>query len=235
MAGPDELGTVVLAGIVGSTAYGLASEQSDVDRIGFFAAPPLSLLGLDSPALSRVTTEPDVAMHEVGKAARLLLAGNPTVTEGLWLPEDLYQTRTALGEELIDIRAAFLSARRVREAHLGYADQQLRRLINREQRAPSPADADRTAKHARHLKRLVDQGFQLYTTGTMSVRLADPQRCLAFGRAVAEDPESARSFLERARTRFDEAHTALPAEPDRARVQDWLLRVRTACWLTTTG
>ena len=129
---PDELGTVLLAGIVGSTAYGLAGPQSDVDRLGIFAAPTIALLGLDAPTQSRVTTRPDVTQHEAGKAARLLLTANPTVTELLWLPENLYETRTPLGAELIDIRSAFLSAQRVRDAYLGYASQQLRRLVNRE-------------------------------------------------------------------------------------------------------
>ncbi len=46
----SEPGTVLLAGIVGSTAYGLAGPDSDVDRLGVFAAPTLSLLGLDAPA-----------------------------------------------------------------------------------------------------------------------------------------------------------------------------------------
>ena len=50
----NEPGTVRLAGIVGSTAYGLAAPESDVEELGVFAAPTLSLLGLDAPALSRV-------------------------------------------------------------------------------------------------------------------------------------------------------------------------------------
>ena len=132
-----EPGTVLLAGIVGSTAYGLAGPGSDVDRLGVFAAPTLSLLGLDAPALSRVSTEPDVTMHEAGKAARLLLGANPTVTELLWLPDDLYDQRTRLGAELVEIRSAFLSARRVRDAYLGYASQQFRKLPGRPDRAAS--------------------------------------------------------------------------------------------------
>lgn len=218
----NEPGTVLLAGIVGSTAYGLAGPESDVDRLGVFAVPTLSLLGLDSPTLSRVSTTPDVTMHEAGKAARLLLSANPTVTELLWLPPDLYEQRTDLGAELVEIRSAFLSAGRVRDAYLGYASQQFRRL---------PGRADRAAKHARHLKRLLDQGFGLYASGSLTVTLDDPASYREFGERTAADPESARPVLADAQDRFDRTRSALPAEPDRDRVQDWLVRVRNAFWL----
>jgi hypothetical protein len=215
----NEPGTVLLAGIVGSTAHGLAGPESDVDRIGVFALPSLSLLGLDAPAQSRVATAPDVSMHEAGKAARLLLSANPTVTELLWLPANLYEQRTRLGAELVGIRSAFLSSGRVRDAYLGYASQQFRKLLNKP-----------NAKHARHLKRLADQGLSLYETGSLTVRVDDPESYRSFGERAARDPESARSVLANAQDRFGRTRSALPAEPDRDRVQDWLLRVRKALW-----
>lgn len=221
----NEPGTVLLAGIVGSTAYGLTGPESDVDRLGVFAAPTLSLLGLDAPALSRVTVEPDVTMHEAGKAARLLLGANPTVTELLWLPTELYERRVPLGEELVELRSAFLSARRVRDAYLGYANQQLRKLLR---------GNNHSAKPARHFKRLLEQGFALYATGSLTVPLADPQSYRDFGEQVRKDPESARRLLADAQTRFERTVSALPAEPDRDRVQDWLLRVRNAFWVSGT-
>ena len=227
----NEPGTVLLAGIVGSTAYGLAGPQSDVDRLGVFAVPTISLLGLDTPTLSRVTVNPDFTMHEAGKAARLLLSANPTLAELLWLPNDLYEQRVPLGDELIEIRTAFLSAVRVRDAYLGYASQQFRKLLGRADGTFSSDVRRRTAKHARHLKRLVDQGFDLYATGSLSVQLDDPASYLDFGERAAADPDVARPMLAQAQDRFDQTRSALPDEPDRDRVQDWLLRVRDAFWL----
>ena len=101
-------GTVLLSGIVGSTAHGLAGPGSDVDRLGLYATPTLALLGLKTPKESHVQTDPDVTFHEAGKAARLILDGNPTASELLWLPDDLYEVRTPLGDEAIAIRTAFL-------------------------------------------------------------------------------------------------------------------------------
>jgi hypothetical protein len=237
-----EHGTVLLAGIVGSTAYGLAGPHSDVDRLGMYAAPTVDLLRLATPRLSHVTSSPDVTFHEAGKAARLILEGNPTASELLWLPDDLYETRTPLGNEAIALRASFLAERKVRNAYLGYADQQFRKLMSREPAASGADGTDgadgaetaavhaKTAKHARHLMRLVNQGYELYTTGHVTVRLPDPERYLAFGEAVAADPEAARAFMAEAEARFDSAKTVLPQEPDTKAVEDWLLRVRKAYW-----
>lgn len=226
----DEGASVLLSGVVGSTAYGLAGPGSDVDRLGMYAVPTLSLLGLERPVESRVTTSPDVSLHEVGKAARLILAGNPTAAELLWLPDDLYETRTPLGDEAIGLRAAFLSAKRTRDAYLGYASQQFRKLMAQDDgRAPTRSPA-RAAKHARHLMRLVDQGFELYTTGFLRIRLDDPRRYREFGERVAVDPRAAVPFMADAEARFDAARSVLPDEPDFAAVEAWLLRVRRAFW-----
>jgi uncharacterized protein len=160
---------------------------------------------------------------------RLFLSGNPTATELLWLTDGLYETRTVLGDELIAIRGSLLSARRIRNAYLGYATQQLKRVLTRDgdegREAPRKA-----AKHARHLMRLVNQGFELYTTGGLTIRLPDPERYRSFGEQVAEDAKAAAPFLAEAEVRFREAKSALPDEPDTAPAEAWLLRVRKQFW-----
>jgi len=211
---------VLLAGIVGSTAYGLAGPGSDVDRLGMFAAPTVAFHGLHEPRESIVSTHPDVTLHEARKYAVLALGGNPTASELMWLTDDLYETTTPLGRELIAIRGAFLSAKRIREAYLGYAMRQFRKLESR------PAD-NRTAKHARHLRRLCTQGFELYTTGHLRIRLENPHEFLDFGEQVAGgDVDAARALIAHYEEAFATATTALPEEPDTRPVEDWLLRVR---------
>jgi hypothetical protein len=145
--------------------------------------------------------------------------------ELLWLSE--YEVRTPLGDELIAIRTSFLSGPRVRDAFLGYADQQLTRLTNKEASRDGGRWADRrTAKHARHLLRLIEQGLGLYETGVLTIRLADPQRFHDFGEQVTADPETARPVLEDARQRFATTATVLPDKPDEEPAERWLLRVR---------
>ncbi|MEV1247942.1 DNA polymerase beta superfamily protein [Nonomuraea sp. NPDC050022] len=224
-------GTVLLAGVVGSTAYGLAGPDSDVDRLGIFATPTLAMVGLSRPKDSIVHTNPDRTLHEVGKWCSLALGGNPTVMELVWLPDDLYETRTPLGDQLIAIRTAFLSGPRVRDAYLGYATQQFQRLDRRGDGSFSADTRKRTSKHARHLARLLHQGRELYETGHLPIRLPDPEAIRAFGERVAEgNTQEAHDLLAATEKAFDTAPTPLPAQPDAATVEAWLREVRIAHW-----
>ncbi|WBB66213.1 nucleotidyltransferase domain-containing protein [Micromonospora sp. WMMD812] len=220
---------LLLSGIVGSVAYGLARPGSDTDRIGVFAAPTVAFHGLHPPRESVVTTDPDVTLHEARKFCRLALSGNPTATELAWLPDHCYETRTEFGERLIAIRSAFLSAPRVRDAYLGYASQQFRKLESRGDGTFSADVRRRTAKHARHLARLVHQGRLLYATGVLEIRLADPEWFRAFGDRVAGgELAEARALLAEAEEDFARVCTPLPARPDEPTVERWLLDVRAA-------
>lgn len=218
---------VLLAGVVGSTAYGLAGPDSDVDRLGVFATPTVSLHGLTPPDESIVSSKPDATFHEARKYCTLALGGNPTVSELMWL--DSHEVSSPLGEELVGIRSTFLSAKRTRDAYLGYATQQFRKLEARGDGSFSADTRKRTAKHARHLMRLCAQGYELYATGSLRIRLEDPQRFLDFGERVAGgDIDHARSVMNGYEAAFDEKPSVLPDEPDKAVVEDWLLRVRAA-------
>ncbi|WP_151478697.1 nucleotidyltransferase domain-containing protein [Streptomyces albicerus] len=217
---------ILLSGIVGSTAYGLAHEGSDVDRLGMFAAPTEDLHGLHRPKESHVTTAPDSTLHEAAKWCRLALSGNPTVMELVWLPDELYEVRTPLGDELIGLRTTLLSAKRVRDAYLGYATQQFKRLYDRGDGSFSADTRKRSAKHARHLRRLCHQGYELYATGRVSIRVEDPEEYHRFGEQVAADAMAALPLLKRYEAAFDETRSVLPEEPDEAPVEAWLRRVR---------
>ncbi|GAA1388469.1 hypothetical protein GCM10009639_15010 [Kitasatospora putterlickiae] len=220
-------GSVLLSGIVGSTAYGLAHAGSDVDRLGLFAAPTEGFHGLHRPAESHVTTAPDRTLHEAAKWCRLALGCNPTASELVWLPEECYEVRTPLGEELIAIRRSFLSVRAVRNAYLGYATQQFRKLLTRD--STDPATRARAAKHARHLVRLLDQAVHLHETGHNRVRLPDPERVRGLGERIAVEPARAERLLAAATDRLDRPGV-LPDRPDERPADAWLRRVRTAHW-----
>jgi hypothetical protein len=224
---------VLLSGIVGSTAYGLDHEGSDVDRLGVFAAPTAEFHGLCGPRESVVRRSPDETLHEAAKWCRLALGGNPTVLELVWLPGELYEVRTEHGDGLIAIRDSFLCAPRVRDAYLGYATQQFTRLRNRMEEGNasfSPDTRKRTAKHARHLMRLCYQGYDLYSTGQLHIRVDNPEKYMEFGNLVAEFPEKgieeARKLLARIGGCFDSVSSPLPQSADHTSAEAWLLRVR---------
>lgn len=225
---------VLLKGVVGSTAYGLAREGSDVDYLGVFAESTTTVLGLHAPKDSVVTHDPDTTMHEAKKFVALCLNGNPSVSELLWL--DSYETVGHGGAELIDLRKKFLSAKRVRDAYLGYAVSQFGRLKNRGDGSFSADTRKRTEKHARHLIRLVEQGFRLYRSGELVVNLRsnaseiDPDWVFSMGQKLASSPELAESYMRNAESRFDQARSPLPSQPDVLAVEKWLIRIRRADW-----
>jgi uncharacterized protein len=224
---------VLLAGISGSTAYGLATEDSDVDRIGCYAAPTSQFHGLRLPvgkAATWVSTKPDATYHEAGKLAALLLGCNPTVTELLWL--DGYEARTSEGDALIGIRRSFLSAKAVRNSYLGYATSQFGRIRNRGDGSFSADTRKRTAKHARHLWRLLRQGSDLHQTGHLSVWLPPNQaaNCRAFGERIAGgELDLASMALSDAEAIFGKPGV-LPDQPDESAAEAWLQDVRRAYW-----
>ena len=240
-----DTGTTILRGIVGSRAYGLDHEGSDTDRLGCYVAPTVQFHGLHPPIgklASRVQTTPsDYTEHEAGKLVSLLLACNPTVTELLYL--DSYEVCTPEGRALIDIRNAFLSAKAVRNAYLGYATQQFRRLSERGDGSFSADTRKRTQKHARHLRRLCWQGFTLYSTGHLPIRVEHPEDYHEFGRVVANNAEHAAGLIREYEYKFDTVASVLPDKPDEDAAVRWLLDVRARhldedtwlTWLAATG
>lgn len=213
----------MLRGEVGSRAYGLAGPSSDIDRMGLYSWRTERLFELRQPA-AYYQADADTKWFEVRKYAELALGGNPTVMELMWLPE--YEVASALGRELIGIRSAFLSAHRVRSAYLGYATQQFTKLERRGGTFSSDL-GKRTAKHARHLLRLCQQGFSLYATGELAIRVPEPEKVMEFGeRVAAGDIELARGMMARYEQMFDDVATVLPSQPDKKRVDQWLRLVR---------
>ncbi|MEV2222666.1 nucleotidyltransferase domain-containing protein [Nocardia vinacea] len=227
---PDISDVLILEGVVGSTAYGLDTPSSDIDYAGIYVESTANLLGLHPPSRERATTtirgEVDGAYHEIGKAMSLMLSCNPTAMEILWLEN--HTITTGFGDELIALRGSFLSAKRARDAFFGYATSQFRRLVDRGRFQGSLET--RREKHGRHLMRLLWQGYALYTTGVLPIRVHDPLRYFEFGQRIADDPQAmaARELLAEYESKFASARTVLPSEPDEAPIEDLLQRVRRA-------
>jgi len=217
--------TVILQGIVGSTAYGLAREGSDVDRLGVFVAPTLDVAGLDwhDSKATRVTSKPDSTVHEVGKFLRLALACNPTILEVLWLPDRLYECWDADGDALGDLREAFFWEKGIRNAYGGYARQQATKLAARGDGTFSSDTRNRSVKHARHLLRLLRQGRGILETGSLTVEVENPEDYWAFD---AMTPEQMIAVYAREDDLFHGARSVLPSEPDRTSVREVLRGIR---------
>ncbi len=218
---------IILMGVVGSQAYGLATPDSDYDRLGVFRTPTRLLLGLETPAETHVTKDSlgDMTLHEMGKFIRLCLACNPTVMELLWL--DDYLSETHFGRQLVEHRQEFLSKRAI-DSYMGYAFQQATRLVNRGGTF-DPDLAKRTQKHGRHCWRLIIQGRKLIETGQLVVRLTDSEiaECRDAGVSAENDPQE---YFEAVKFLCDkikqDGQGVLPDKPNLSSINDLLLDAR---------
>ncbi|MFP8964179.1 DNA polymerase beta superfamily protein [Streptomyces nanhaiensis] len=225
--GPDPHDLVrdhtVFSCVMGSRAFGLATEDSDTDRRGVYAAPTPLFWRLDKPPTHVEGPRPEEFSWELERFCALGLASNPGILECLHSP--LVERLDDTGRELLALRGAFLS-RHAHRTFTGYAEGQHRRL-----RARVRGRGEIRWKQAMHLMRLLLSCRDLLRTGEL-VLDAGPYRegLLAVRRGeVAWAEVEAR--LARLREEADGAASAtpLPAEPDRARVEDFLVRVRRAC------
>jgi len=210
----------ILSVVTGSRAYGLATDDSDVDRRGVYAAPAPLFWRFAKPPTHVDGPLPEQFSWELERFCELALAANPTVLECLWSP--LVEKVTPAGEELLAVRSAFLS-RHAHRTFVHYAEAQFRKHENdlRKGRAPR-------WKHIMHMLRLLVGGLHLVRHGEPRVDVGDlRERLLAVRRG-----EVAWAEIERWRASLsadlDEAvrRSPLPAEPDRATVEGLLASVR---------
>ncbi|MYY84122.1 MULTISPECIES: nucleotidyltransferase domain-containing protein [unclassified Streptomyces] len=208
--------------VMGSRAFGLATDDSDTDRRGIFLAPTPLFWRFDKPPTHVDGPADEQFSWELERFCELALRANPNVLECLHSP--LVEHVTDTGRELLALRGAFLS-RQAHDTFVRYALGQRKKL-----------DADvRTHgaprwKHAMHLLRLLTSCRDLLRTGELTVDVGEQREpLLAVKRGELSWPQ-VESWMNRLAAESQEAatHTPLPPAPDRARIEDFLLRTRRA-------
>lgn len=116
---------VVLETTVGSHAWGLADETSDVDQRGIFALPFSWTQGLVAPPEDLVSADGSATFWAAGKAIRQALRADPNTLETLFVPSA--KPLDEVGEWLLAEREAFVSVE-IYGTFGRYALGQLRRL-----------------------------------------------------------------------------------------------------------
>ncbi|TXS03325.1 nucleotidyltransferase [Streptomyces sp. col6] len=215
-------GHTVYSCVMGSRAFGLATEDSDTDRRGVFLAPTPLFWRFEKPPTHIEGPAEEQFSWELERFCELALRANPNVLECLHSP--LVDHVDATGRELLALRGAFLS-RRAHDSFVRYAVAQRRKLEADVRQYGAPR-----WKHAMHLLRLLASCRDLLRTGTLDIEVGEAREdLLAVRRGEVPWPE-----VERRMTRLTAENDAaapaspLPAEPDRARVEDFLVRTRRA-------
>ncbi len=211
---------VIYRCVIGSLAYGLAGEGSDIDRRGFYLPPAdlhWSLFDLPEQLENRETEE---CYWEIRKFVTMALKANPNVLECLYTP--IVEFSTPLADELIAGRSTFLS-KLIYQTYNGYVMSQFKRLEQDVRVTGAPR-----WKHAMHLIRLLLAGVEALREGTIPVRVSEHrERLLAIKRGeVGWDELSAwRLSLHKD---FDRAFasTSLPDRPDYEWANAFLIKAR---------
>ncbi|NVB82940.1 MAG: UDP-phosphate N-acetylglucosaminyl 1-phosphate transferase [Kofleriaceae bacterium] len=92
--------------LVGSRAWGVADEGSDVDRRGVFVLPLAWTTGLVDPPADLVSVDGSETYWEIGKAIRQALRADPNTLEMLFASPTVVDP---IGEPLVAMRTGFLS------------------------------------------------------------------------------------------------------------------------------
>ncbi|MGW4436372.1 nucleotidyltransferase domain-containing protein [Streptomyces sp. NPDC004596] len=212
----------IYACVMGSRAFGLATEASDTDRRGVFLAPTALYWRFDKPPAHVEGPGEERFSWELERFCELALRGNPNILECLHSP--LVEHVDDTGRELLALRGAFLS-RRVYDTFTGYALGQRRKLDAGIRTTGAPR-----WKHAMHLLRLLTSARDLLRTGELRIDAGDEREpLLAVKRGEVPWPEvEARMARLAAETERALRGTPLPPEPDRACVAGFLFRARRA-------
>ncbi|WP_458242920.1 nucleotidyltransferase domain-containing protein [Streptomyces sp. MAI_2237] len=212
----------IYACVMGSRAFGLATDGSDTDRRGVFLAPTPLFWRFEKPPTHVEGPGEEQFGWELERFCELALRANPNILECLHSPLVEYADDT--GRELLALRGAFLS-RRAHDTFARYALGQRKKL-----EADVRVHGAPRWKHAMHLLRLLTSSRDLLRTGVLTIDVGELREpLLAVKRGEVPWPE-VESWMGRLADEAEaEAHRSpLPEEPDRRRVEDFLVRVRRA-------
>jgi predicted nucleotidyltransferase len=211
---------VIYRCVIGSRAYGLEDEQSDIDYRGVFLPPAelhWSLYGVPDQIESHATQE---HYWELQRFLVLALKANPNVLECLYTP--VVEKKTPLAEELLAMREAFLS-RLVYQTYNGYVMSQFKKM-----QADLRNQGQVKWKHVMHLVRLLISGIRVLREGYVPVHVEEHREALLAikrGELSWEETERWRLSLH---GEFDRAlaESKLPERPDYERGNAFLIKAR---------
>lgn len=206
--------------IVGSRAYGLEVDGSDVDRRGIFLPPASIHWSLYGVPEQIEDAEAQECYWETQKFLVLALKANPNVLECLYTP--LVEDANDIARELLFERQRFLS-KLVYQTYNGYVLSQFRKL---EQDLRTRGELK--WKHVMHLIRLLLAGITILQERYVPVKLEQHRERLLQIRQGEHSWEEVNKWRLDLHTSFDRAfeQTSLPERPDYDWVNNFLIKAR---------
>ena len=188
------IGNICYMTIMGSNAYGVSSDNSDLDVYGF-CMPPLSYLfpnayGGEIEGFGRQKkrfdqwqqhhikspdskTEYDFSIYNIAKFFQLLMENNPNIIDSIFTAEHCVLQSNAIGQMVRDNRKMFLH-KGLKHKFVGYAYSQKNKMITKDHHSNEKRRADieqfgYSLKYATHLCRLILQAEQLLVEGDLDL------------------------------------------------------------------
>lgn len=183
---PEKHPGEILRCVVGSTLFGMSTDESDIDLMGVLIEPPERLIGLQSfdqhvwPKKAKgEKTKPgevDCTVYGLRKFMGLAVGQNPTILTLFYVPPEFRTYDGILADDFRAIKDKVLS-RNAAKTFLGYMqDQQERMLGLRGGHTTSRPELVEKygfdCKFAGHYIRLGFQGIELLSTGTLTMPMA---------------------------------------------------------------
>jgi predicted nucleotidyltransferase len=211
---------VIYRCVIGSQAYGLAGEGSDIDRRGIYLPPAdlhWSLYGVPDQLENDSTQE---AYWEIQKFLVMALKANPNVLECLYTP--MVEKATPLAAKLLAMRSIFLS-RIVFQTYNGYVLSQVKKM-----QADLRNQGQVKWKHVMHLIRLLLSGITILREGFVPVRVEEHRDNLLLIRRGEMPWDEVEHWRKRLHHEFNAAAeaTTLPERPDYEKVNAFLIEAR---------
>lgn len=134
-------GLIIFEGIVGSTAYGTNTPESDIDIKGIYIQHMDSILGYGyTPQIS--DEKNDTTYYEVGRFLELLAINNPNILELLNLPENMILFKHPLFTEILKYKDIFLT-KACKNSFAGYAVSQIKKARGLNKKIVNPIDKEK--------------------------------------------------------------------------------------------
>ncbi|WP_144394980.1 nucleotidyltransferase domain-containing protein [Pleionea sediminis] len=181
--------------IMGSVAYGVSNDTSDMDVYGF-AIPPKDILfphvrgeipGFDAfeplfhqfqqhhiwdaTALGGKGREYDLTVYSISKYFRLLMDNNPNIIDSLYVPENCILYASPIAKRIREKRQIFLH-KGCWSKFKGYAYSQLHKIRTKQPEGSRKQYIEKygyDVKFAYHVVRLLDEVEQLLTTQELNL------------------------------------------------------------------
>ncbi len=235
--------------VMGSIAYGVAEDHSDMDVYGF-AIPPRDWVfphlrgeipGFDEPgpqfdqiqqhhmldksALGGKGREYDLTIYSIIKYFRLLMDNNPNIIDSLFVPRNCVLYSTAVGEMVRENRKVFLH-KGCWAKFKGYAYAQIHKMRTKEpegKRKAIIATFGYDVKFAYHVVRLLNEVEQILLEEDLD--LARNKEQLKAIRRGEWSQDQVEAYFENKEKQLEQIYlkSKLPATPDKAAIKALLM------------